>query len=42
MKRWSGSSLVILIICEGTSRTVPDLAQDYQDLGATFNGFSLT
>lgn len=41
MKRWSGSLPSSFIICQGISRTVLDLAQDYQELGATFNGFSL-
>lgn len=41
MKRWSGLFPPSFIICQGISRTVLDLAQDYQELGATFNGFSL-
>ena len=42
MKRWSGSFLSSSSAsAEGTSHPVLELAQDYQDLGAALNGFSL-
>ena len=42
MKRWSGSSLLSLLpAAKKISRMALDLAQDYQELGAALNGFSL-
>lgn len=44
IKRWSGSFSFSYPFCvyHGASPSAPDLAQDYRDLGAALNGFSLT
>lgn len=42
VKRWSGSFLFLpFVFVESPSRSILELAQDYQDLGAALNGFSL-
>ena len=41
VKRWSGSFLSLFVSAKGNSPSTAELAQDYRELGAALNGFSL-